>query len=223
METIVNNYNDITRLKFVEYLATTNCPKLQIGSGKSVIDGWFNTDIEPINNVYYLNLLDKFIFPDNSFDYVFSEHNIEHFDIRSAMHILLECQRVLKPGGILRISTPDLAKLIDFYLNDSDLHNDYCKFQTDNWLPLLKNCGVYNKAFVLNDFFRNWGHKTIFDFDSLSQLLSLTGFENIIRVELNSSEHAELKSIEKHDQHNFNVDFNRLETMTLEAQKIKGL
>lgn len=223
MSTTLIDYITESKTKFEEYINITSCPKLQIGSGKTVLAGWFNTDIEQKENVYYLDLLQKFYFPDNSFNFIFSEHNIEHFNTKEVLHILLECNRVLKPGGILRISTPDLKQLIDFYLLDNSLNNEYCKFQTDSWLPLLKNCSIYNKAFVLNDFFRNWGHKTIFDYSSLSDLLRVTGFIDINRVDISLSSYSELNAIENHDQHNFNKDFNKLETMTIEAKKCEGI
>lgn len=218
MEATYSTLTERTDVYFEDYLKSTDCPKLQIGSGKYFLEGWFNTDIISGENIYYLDLLKRFNFPDNTFNYIFSEHNIEHFTIEQIAFILNECNRVLKPGGVLRISTPDLRKLINFYLEDSDLHERYCKYQTDHSLPTLKNSGVYNKAFVLNDFFRNWGHKVIFDYESLEVILSILGYVDIKPVKLKTSEHKELKGIEKHDQ-DFVLEFNELETMTIEAMK----
>lgn len=55
-------------------------------------------------------------FPDASAAVVFSSHLIEHLHRREALELLRECRRVLKPGGICRIVTPDLSVLVDRYV-----------------------------------------------------------------------------------------------------------
>jgi predicted SAM-dependent methyltransferase len=49
------------------------------------------------------------------FDYVFSEHMIEHVSYAEGLLMLRECLRVLKPGGRIRIATPSLEVLLDLY------------------------------------------------------------------------------------------------------------
>jgi predicted SAM-dependent methyltransferase len=51
-------------------------------------------------------------FEDNTFDYIFSEHMIEHVDHDGAVAMLRECYRVLKPGGTICMATPDLAVIV---------------------------------------------------------------------------------------------------------------
>ena len=63
----------------------------------------------------YLDATQTFPLPDCSFDYIFSEHMIEHVTYQNGKRMILECYRVLKPGGLLRISTPDLSFLVDLY------------------------------------------------------------------------------------------------------------
>ncbi len=48
-------------------------------------------------------------FPDDSFDAIVSSHVIEHTDLPS--ELLEECQRILKPGGVLVFVTPNLDSL----------------------------------------------------------------------------------------------------------------
>ncbi|MDH4185905.1 MAG: class I SAM-dependent methyltransferase [Nitrospira sp.] len=47
---------------------------------------------------------------DNSVDVVFHEDFLEHLDQRSQVLFLAEMLRVLKPGGIHRVNTPDLIQ-----------------------------------------------------------------------------------------------------------------
>jgi SAM-dependent methyltransferase len=96
------------------YIMQSKAPKLHIGCGAHTLSGWLNTDYDPSTlAVMYLDATKVFPFPEETFDYVFSEHMIEHVSYKAGLHMLAECHRVLKPYGTLRISTPDLAFLID--------------------------------------------------------------------------------------------------------------
>ena len=51
------------------------------------------------------------MFASNSFDAVFSADFFEHIDLNTKRHVIKEIYRVLKPGGILVIKTPNLDYL----------------------------------------------------------------------------------------------------------------
>jgi len=61
------------------------------------------------------NLKKGIPWPDQSFDAVYHSHFLEHIPRESAPELLGECLRVLKPGGILRVSVPDLHHYIRLY------------------------------------------------------------------------------------------------------------
>jgi len=42
-----------------------------------------------------------------SVDAIYSSHTLEHLYLDDARKVLEECQRVLKPGGCLRVALPD--------------------------------------------------------------------------------------------------------------------
>lgn len=57
--------------------------------------------------------------PDNSVDIIYLGQMIEHLNpVYEVPKLLKECYRMLKPGGVLRIATPDLDLLIKAYLNN---------------------------------------------------------------------------------------------------------
>ena len=61
------------------YLGSHSICSLQIGTGENPLPGWLNTDLEPTSStVIFLDALAKFPFEDQVFDYIFSEHMIEH-------------------------------------------------------------------------------------------------------------------------------------------------
>jgi 2-polyprenyl-3-methyl-5-hydroxy-6-metoxy-1,4-benzoquinol methylase len=72
------------------------------------------SSFEPVNlpQVTSLNIeVDKFIYPDNSFDLVLLCEVIEHMTTTPPNHLLSEIYRVLKPDGHILVTTPNQAQL----------------------------------------------------------------------------------------------------------------
>jgi predicted SAM-dependent methyltransferase len=79
--------------------------------------GWINADHSPDNKqVKKINLLNRLPFDNNSFDVVYHSQFIEHLTPNVGLKFLHECYRILKPGGILRVVTPDLENQAIEYL-----------------------------------------------------------------------------------------------------------
>lgn len=57
-------------------------------------------------------------FADNTVDRIFIEHGLEHIDSAHGMRFLAEAHRVLKPGGVIRICVPELARLDSAHIRD---------------------------------------------------------------------------------------------------------
>jgi predicted SAM-dependent methyltransferase len=54
-------------------------------------------------------------YTNGSVSYVYSSHMIEHLSRSRALNFAKECRRVLCPNGVLRLATPDLAKILAAY------------------------------------------------------------------------------------------------------------
>ena len=160
------------------YLQNHSVPKLHIGCGKNILVGWLNADYEPSSElVVFINATRRFPFSNNSFDYVYSEHMIEHISFADGVNMLSEIRRVLKPGGKLRISTPNMKFLIDMYrTKKTPLQSQYISWSINRFIP---DAGYDDEVFVINNYFRNWGHTFIYDQQTLSRLLSDVGFVDI--------------------------------------------
>lgn len=79
--------------------------------------GWVNADHRPSSpDVLKVNLLDRLPFATDCFDVVYHAQFIEHLSISDAISFTEECYRILKPGGVLRIVTPDLENQAREYL-----------------------------------------------------------------------------------------------------------
>jgi len=199
-----------------DYFQSHPIRKLQLGSGENPLDGWLNTDLEPSASMILLDIRQPFPFDDNSFDYLFSEHLIEHVSYQHGLRCLKECFRVLRGGAKIRVATPDLSFLVALYADEkNDCQRQYLEWSMEMFAPQLK---VPQETFVVNNFFRNWGHQFIYDYKALQVALAQAGFVDIQRVEVHVSEDPVLRGLESHDRV-IPPEFNKLETMVAEAIK----
>ena len=68
--------------------------------------------------------------PDNSVDAIYIGQAIEHFNRRTeAPKLLSECLRVLKRGAPIRLTTPDLRKLVCLYVDAPEDLERFCREQ----------------------------------------------------------------------------------------------
>ena len=198
------------------YLRQHRVRKLHLGCGWNILPGWLNVDYRPLcRGALYLDARRPFFFMDETFDYVFNEHMIEHMPYRDGLSMLAECHRILKQGGKIRISTPDLAFLIDLYGDDkSSLQREYVAWANRTF---LRNAPEENEVFLINNFVRSWGHTFIYDEKTLTSAMIDTGFTNITKYDLQHSGDPALCNLENLTR--IPARFLKLETMTFEGTK----
>jgi predicted O-linked N-acetylglucosamine transferase (SPINDLY family)/predicted SAM-dependent methyltransferase len=94
--------------------------RLHIG-GKTAAPGWEILNAIAAPGVDHLgNANDLSRFPDGTFDTIYASHVVEHFDYQKELaKTLAEWQRVLKPGGSILVSVPDLEVLAGLLLDKS--------------------------------------------------------------------------------------------------------
>jgi len=198
--------NLATRKNIKIYLNTAKTFKLQLGTGQNYLVDWLNTDYFPRNQIFFLDVTKAFPIPSDSFDFAFSEHQLEHIHYKDARFMLQEVFRLLKEGGVLRICTPDLkAYLLSYFKHKGD-EDPYIKDITDNWIKTgFHNAKNYvpsfqqeNISFFINDIFYNYEHKFIFDSNTLINLLLEVGFRKAVQVAPTISKFKELNNIESH-------------------------
>ncbi|MEU4119552.1 methyltransferase domain-containing protein [Kitasatospora sp. NPDC028055] len=112
-------------------------------------------------------------FADASVDWVYAEHLIEHVTLPVAVGWLREVRRILRPGGVLRLTTPDLARyLVGYATGDGFLGRHRRRLGTLGFGPPMPA----RPAFLVNQIFRYYGHQWIYDLDELRHVLTLAGF-----------------------------------------------
>jgi SAM-dependent methyltransferase len=115
--------------------------------------------------VRYLNVGRRFPMADQSVDNVFSAHMLEHLPRAAAANCMREVHRVLKSGGILRVSIPDLDKVVASY---------------DRAHPEKLLTAIYEPGHRLSKNSHHW----MYNEHSLGRLLRDAGFSEVYRCEL---------------------------------------
>jgi general secretion pathway protein G len=171
--------------------------------------------------VEFLDATRPFPLPDAAFDYVYSEHQIEHVPLEAGERMLAECHRVLRPGGVVRLATPDLqaiARLAEPELDDERRH--YVEY-----ISRLLGLPGPDPTRVINSMFRAFGpddatgHQFIYSYDALAERLRAAGFTGVRRGALGESAHDALRGIERHTEVIGDERVVRYETLIVEATR----
>jgi SAM-dependent methyltransferase len=136
---------------------------------------------------------------DASVDAVYHSHLLEHLDRDVAGEFMREVKRVLRPGGIQRISVPDLERYVRAYLEDLEREDgDHDAYVA----PILEQSvrreshGTSLQArprrivenLILGDARkRGETHQWMYDFKNLSALLVRNGFRDPRRMSFDES------------------------------------
>lgn len=184
--------------------------KLNVGSFIGMTHhGWDNIDTHDLANFAAGNgfrykrhdIRQGLPYPSVGVDAIFAHHVFEHLTYDEGKKFLLECRRVLRPSGALRLVVPNAAELIESYrvgdLSFYDEINDGCGAATTSavklWSLLLEQ------------------HKAIYDPSTLITMLENAGFDAFLVSAWNNStdnkEHPVLKQIVRETQE---MDFGGL-------------
>jgi SAM-dependent methyltransferase len=112
---------------------------LNLGCGSRYHPDWINIDITPLGPEVIQHDLSRGIpLPNMSCDVVYHSAVLEHLRPSDAAVFLIECYRVLKPGGIVRVGVPDLEKICQLYLSKlaAVLNGDEAAAYDYDWIML---------------------------------------------------------------------------------------
>jgi len=198
---------------------STGLVKLVIGAGNNPVDGWYNFDIRSRSSqVYYLDVTKKFPFFDESINLILCEHLIEHLSFDDGQRMLDEFYRILKSNGSIRVSTPDLARVVSLYGKEDGVEGNYVQW-ISNFVPELRLNGRDAYQFVINNAFHNWGHQFLYDKPLLKKCLEQSGFTEIRRYNYGESDCEHFKGAEIHGEVVNNNEMVNFESLILEGTK----
>lgn len=187
-------YLSLVKLSYKSGLIKLKNPKkLHLGCGAHILPGWTNIDIYGRN--IQLDILKGLPLKNNSVNFIYHAHFIEHFDVEQNLRIFKDCYRVLNENGCLRILFPDLVKHCQIYLN-KDLETLY-KYKERGIIVFESERFEFNLLTKwLNQVFYDFGHKFIYDFETIEAIAKKVGFREIYLVEQGKSEFKDLVNID---------------------------
>jgi predicted SAM-dependent methyltransferase len=114
-------------------------------------------------------------FPNEYIGGIFTEHMLEHLDFGNGLAFLAECRRILHAGRTLRIVVPDGELYLSEYakhIAGSTAHMPYAERDASSF-PFV------TPIVSVNRIFRAWGHKFVWDYETLRLALLRAGFANV--------------------------------------------
>lgn len=197
-----------------DYLQNASTPKLQIGGGWRLLDGWLNTDIEIIPGVMCMDATRRFPFADNAFYRVYIEHMIEHVSYQEGVCMLKECFRVLRAGGAIRVITPNLATVVGLYAHElCAAQKAYIEWMSQTFI----RDSPASPVSVINTMFHEWGHQFLYDEKTLADSMHAAGFHSVRRCRLGESSFLDLHKME--NEQRYPEGLLNFESIALEAIK----
>jgi predicted SAM-dependent methyltransferase len=168
---------------------------VNIGCGERGKPGWENVDIynsPNVNCVYDCRV--GLPFADNAVKGIFTEHFFEHIDYTEEVpSFLSECNRVLQPGGVIRIIVPDAEKYVRAYCAEGWEDLSRVRPLNPDHSDVHFGSKFSTKMEVLNAMFRQYfEHKFAYDFPTLEFLLRRYGFSEIRKQSFGRSMLTEL-------------------------------
>lgn len=171
-----------------------NCTRLHVGCGFNFVRGWINVGLfeesylpyaaaaEKPGLVLHLDVTRDFPFENESLTAIYASHFIEHFDFDDGLAMVRRLRAALAPGGVLRLTFPDLELWIGKYAgNDSAFFERYRSFFRG------KDSRLRTRGEIFMSQLHGWGHRWGYDYESMAHLLTLAGFAGARRMALHES------------------------------------
>ncbi len=212
--------------------------KLNLGSGPSGINGWLNYDtgvlpwlskrpqlrhlvcilgLLPKNydvdwpGIELVDIRSKFPLDGNSVDYIYCSQVLEHFERYEAINILKESLRVLKLNGVIRVSVPDISKMLLNYNEQSTKDPETAAREINVlWWGFEKDIlpGTFISK-ISRLFIRD--HQWHYNVASMKKLLSDAGFRHAKILSFRKGETPDLDRVE--------IEIHKKHSLYIEAKK----
>lgn len=156
--------------------------KVHVGCGPhNRMEGWHNVDIKPFDSVDTAMDVTK-SWPFSDLDHIYSEHFLEHLELLDGVTFLERGGKSLRPGGRMRLSTPNLhwVMLTHFATGDAPAEQRL------------------DETFKTNRAFHGWGHQFLYTEETLRWLLETLGYEDVSFHEYGKSEDPVFVGLERH-------------------------
>jgi SAM-dependent methyltransferase len=206
--------------------------KVNLGCGPNAPAGWLNVDgswnawisnhlylrktlqafglISPSLGVHWNvrplvhDLTKPLPFQTSSIGFIYASHVLEHLYLADAQRLLLECRRVLRPGGVIRLVVPDFHSFVVEYMgkkngSSTSAEKAYAADTLNEKLAFRKPSPPEGN--VVFRFYAIWkdfhSHKWMYDADSLARYLSEADFQEVSEKGFRESDIPGIEEVEE--------------------------
>ncbi|MEQ8538037.1 MAG: methyltransferase domain-containing protein [Coleofasciculus sp. D1-CHI-01] len=178
----------------------------QFGCGLCAPERWLNFDMSPLmrlqkipvigklvpsglfgrypKNVHYGDIVKGLPVADESVEFLYCSHVLEHMSLEEVRCALANCYKHLQPGGIFRLVVPDLEIMAKAYISSNNPEAAH-EFMRITWLG--KEYRKKDMFSFLKECLTGNIHLWMFDYNSLCLELKSAGFKNIRRARFGDS------------------------------------
>jgi SAM-dependent methyltransferase len=165
--------------------------KLEIG-GLVQRPGWVVTNVNAVTR-NYLDATKRWPLEDGSVSHIYSDNVIEHLPLEATRALLREAYRCLRPGGVMRLITPDVRAHAEMYLSGSSALDSAAAVHYRE-LGLVVEHPIDVLRIPIGAFGHHAGY--VFDFETLRAELERVGFTSVTRAPTGHSDHPELDGLD---------------------------
>ncbi len=140
--------------------------------------------------LYFFDLRYGVPFDNDSLEVIYSSHFIEHLSEKDGERFLGECLRTLKPGGIFRLSLPDLDVAFKMY-------------SEKQYLEML------HMFFYTSEHYDFSAHKFNYNFDILAKKLENIGFSKVKKCSFRSGNCPDIDYLDVYPEHSFFIECSK--------------
>jgi predicted SAM-dependent methyltransferase len=145
--------------------------RLDFGCAFEKHEGWLGSDLNDYGQEHVGDILAGLPWPDYHFDMITAHHSLQMITFTDFPRALAELQRVLKVGGVLRISVPDAELAIQRFLAGEDV------------FPVAEAIERTRPGRFLRFLLWHGDARSAFMFESLADTLNRNGFQNVRRCQ----------------------------------------
>lgn len=180
---------------------------LHLGCGVRNLPDFINIDLCDYPHIdYKSDIKDLKFIKSESVDYIYCSHAFEYFDREEANVALKEWNRVLKKDGLIRIAVPNFDALVELYK------------ETENLDKILGP--LYGKISIQSlEGKKTLYHKTVYNFESLKNLMLENNFYDIKHYDWKTTEHSDYDDHSQSYHPHMQKDTGKLLSLNIEACK----
>lgn len=177
--------------EFRRVVAETAAPvKVHVGAGRHRLEGWIDTDIQ-WRCPAHLDITKPWPVEPGSIHFVYGDNVIEHLTLQQGRDSFRTTFDALAPGGVLRLSTPDVEASARSYLENGELAQAGMERNRELGKDFSHPVQLLAQVYVGAAHYLGF----CYDYAALAAEMSAVGFE-VSRCETGESDYPELRGLE---------------------------